>query len=374
MFTSLALEDMVALQFNNKVSVLTTPGTEGWFVSKDAKFIRSTNSDPFYFIRTGYARVQETGENRYKWFVKLIAGKGWTYYITFDDEGEEAFLTILPLNSSGKGTQTISTDYVCQPGGFTPKFSNPESPIKAIFVNGAFYTGGDAAFPTGHTQNKSDRGASGFLFTNKHLLAAQNHWMVCTRASGIQRYHLDIDDYYANSFYYLRNTVTNEEYIEYQLQLKNIPGAKIRIERENLLYIDAGSTNPYGYRIDLSNELIMAWEPSTGFNHTDLCFIGNYADMLFKNQIFYDPVTGQPSLYSFDADVISGNLFRNIAPLMNDNSNNMLDVNLSTTDIDLLKDIHFDGSIPELHNTDWAIREAEFDDMKDESKLLLSKL
>jgi hypothetical protein len=369
--TCRTFNDIIKLNFNNKITPRFTTETDGWLIAKDGRFLRANNNSPHIFIRSGYARLQEVQENVFDWFKKIIAGKGWTYYISFDDSGLNNYLDIVPLNSTGNGNQIIDTDFIID---YTPKFSAPESPAEALFVNGVAYSGGNAAFPNGHTAGKTDGGTSGFLFTRKSQLLRQDHWRTMAVAAGVQPYHLDVEDQFALSYKFLRWRNTDNDYYYFQEVNRQFANPEFRLAKDNTVYVDAGSTHPFGYRVDLSNRVESAWDTAVPYNHYDLCYIGNYSDMLFKNEVYTDSYTQMPMLKSFDYDIVNGKFYKNYSPLINELPDNMLDVNLNILDIDLLKDIKFTGSHPQYNNTTWAIREATFKWMDHQTNLLLAKL
>lgn len=374
--SSLSLETIIGLNFNEKLTVNLATAQQGWYIMKDGHFYRHDNASASMFIRSGYARVTD---NVYDYITKMLMGKGWTYFISFDSEGGNPAINVLSLNSSGTGTNEIEIETVRNPN---IHFTDPESPVDSIFVNGCFFTGGDAAFPYGHIASKSDRGASAYIYTARHELAKLNHFQVCVVASGVQKYHLET---YSEAYEYLRWSATDEDSYQYRINRKYFPGFTNRAPRENTLYIDAGTTDNLGYRVDLSNGTETPWDTSIPFNHYDLCYIGNYADMLFRDEYYLDPETEQLSVYSFDADMRNGNFFRNYAPLMNDIANNMLDIELDGIYRDMIKDIKFIKTssrpvdtakfdLDKLIDTTWALRELTINLQEDFTKLTLAQL
>ena len=57
--SSLSLETIIGLNFNEKLTVNLATAQQGWYIMKDGHFYRHDNASAFMFIRSGYARVTD---------------------------------------------------------------------------------------------------------------------------------------------------------------------------------------------------------------------------------------------------------------------------------------------------------------------------
>lgn len=232
-------------------------------LSKDRK---STTND-WLFIKTGYYDAEKQKENCFDYLKKLSMAMGWVFYFNNN--------TLYIRNRSSQNTETLQLDYN-KFIEYTVKKTDRVVYDAILIKDGNMYGGADTVL--------YNIGANKFYMINKDGVENVNvewdsfdlygHYPRVNKGHKYIREVSDDNNYYK---YDLVTCVYPTPYQQWQYETKVI-------NKQDILIIDGGKTEPYGYKYEQNNGYTSRLSGSFDLtqNPSYITFYGNYGNMLTK--------------------------------------------------------------------------------------------
>lgn len=306
--------------------------------------LNSTTTN-FRLRKCGYERIVTNGENRWDFLRKLCNAMGWIFY---------SFNNNFYLRNRSTEIVTSTTldynDFI----EYTALKTNPTFYDAIIIYDGQFFGGNDAGF------GDIRRGTGLYIFTKIGDEAKNDipfHQMTGSSGLGFaggrwQKVYSSDD----SSFTYQIVQDTNNGY----------GAVKYKLDKDNILFLDAGDTGQHGWVFDTSNGANWPCDSfEIGEGHIreyDVAYTGNYGGCLFKKgdkwQMYYD--------------YAKSNAFaNNFLKYSQDNASNKIKVRCIGIEINpLVKYTIINNS--ELEG-EWTINSIEYDFKAEETSMELQK-